>query len=86
VTETFDFDDIDEIAEMNETMDGYEVAYVEDTKYMYAYESQKHVARLSGYFVAPEGGKFTFYIKGKHAVKMYLTVQDNRVRIHTLWC
>ena len=71
------FDELDNIAQMNETTDGYNVSYVEDAKYVY--KIQKHVARLSGYFVAPDNGKFTFYIKGKQVAKMYLTAQNNRV-------
>ena len=78
-------DDIDEIAEMNETLDDYDVSYVEETKYNY--RNTRHVARLSGYFVAPDSGKFTFYIKGQYIAKMYLTTQGNRVcsTIYSLW-
>ena len=62
---------------MNETLYGYNVSYIEDAKY--AFNNQRHVARLSGYFVAPDSGKFTFYIVGRSLAKMYLTAQDNRV-------
>ena len=74
---TLNFNDLDEIAAMNDTLDGYSVSYVEEAKYVY--NNQKHVARLSGYFVAPDSGKFAFFIKGKYTAKMYFTTQNNRV-------
>ena len=63
---------------MNETLNGYNVSYIEEAKYTYT--NDRHVARLSGYFVAPDIGKFTFYIMGKMLAKMYLTSEDSRVR------
>ena len=62
---------------MNETLDGYNVSHIEEAKYTYT--NDRHVARLSGYFVAPDSGKFTFYIMGKMLAKMYLTSEDRRV-------
>ena len=76
-TAILNLDKLDEIADMNETLDGYNVSYVEEAKYTYT--NDRHVARLSGYFVAPDSGKFTFYIMGKHLAKMYFTAQDTRV-------
>ena len=69
--------EVDNIATLNETLDGYNVSYIDDAKY--DYDGQKHVARVSGYFVAPDSGNFTFYIKGEHIAKMYLTAQHTRV-------
>ena len=76
-TKTLNFNDLDEIAAMNDTLEGYNVSYIEEAKYVYS--NQKHVARLSGYFVAPDSGKFAFFIKGKYTAKMYFTTQNNRV-------
>ncbi|KAI0230282.1 Fibrocystin-L [Lamellibrachia satsuma] len=73
------FDELDEIADMNETLNGYNVSYIEEAKYTYT--NDRHVARLSGYFVAPDSGKFTFYIMGKMLTKMYLTSDDRRTEI-----
>jgi len=71
------FDDLDGILDMDETMDGYSVSYIEEAKY--SYDVRRHVARLSGYFVAPDSGKFTFSMRGRRFSKMYLTVKDTRV-------
>ncbi|KAK2180969.1 hypothetical protein NP493_419g08002 [Ridgeia piscesae] len=79
LSKTLNSNDLDEIAAMNETLDGYSVSYIEEAKYVYS--TQKHVARLSGYFVAPDSGKFAFFIKGKYAAKMYFTAQNNRTEI-----
>ena len=38
--------DVDNIATLNETLDGYNVSYIDDAKY--DYDGQKHVARVSG--------------------------------------
>ena len=72
------FEDLDGILDMDETSDGYSVSYIEEAKY--SYDVGKHVARVSGYFVAPDSGKFTFSIRGRRFGKMYLTVKDARVR------
>ena len=64
---------------MNDSLDGYNMSYIDDA--MYVYNIQKHLARVSGYFVAPYSGNFTFYIKGKQMAKMYLTAQNIRVSI-----
>ena len=77
LAKTVTLSDLDEIAAMNDTLDGYSVSYIEEAKYVHS--NQKHVARLSGYFVAPNSGNFTFFIQGKFAVKMYFTTQNNRV-------
>ena len=82
LSKTLNSNDLDEIAAMNETLDGYSVSYIEEAKYVYS--TQKHVARLSGYFVAPDSGKFGFFIKGKYAAKMYFTAQNNRVGLNRL--
>ena len=74
---TVTLSDLDEIVAMNDTLDGYSVSYLEDAKYVYS--NQQHVARLSGYFVAPDSGHFTFFIKGRYTAKMYFTTQNNRV-------
>ena len=76
---TLDFENLDEIAAMNDTLDGYNMSYIDDA--MYVYNIQKHLARVSGYFVAPYSGNFTFYIRGKQMAKMYLTAQNIRVSI-----
>ncbi|KAI0230284.1 Fibrocystin-L [Lamellibrachia satsuma] len=81
-TAILNLDKLDEIADMNETLDGYNVSYVEEAKYTYT--NDRHVARLSGYFVAPDSGKFTFYIMGKHLAKMYFTAQDTRAEIASI--
>ncbi|KAK2177032.1 hypothetical protein NP493_621g00009 [Ridgeia piscesae] len=79
LAKTVTLSDLDEIAAMNDTLDGYSVSYIEEAKYVHS--NQKHVARLSGYFVAPNSGNFTFFIQGKFAVKMYFTTQNNRTEI-----
>ena len=73
------FGDLNRILDMDETLDGYGVSYVEEAKY--SYDVRKHVARVSGYFVAPDSGKFTFSIRGRRFGKMYLTIKGTRVRI-----
>ena len=63
---------------MDAAMSDYRVSYVENAEY--SYDSEPHVARLSGYFVAPDSGQYMFYIMGMHLAKMYLTLNDTRVR------
>ena len=64
---------------MDETAADYSISYLEDAAY--TFKMGRHVTRLSGYFVSPANGEYTFYIKGKHIAKMYLTVRNNTVRV-----
>ena len=59
------------------TENDYLVSYVENAEY--TYDSEPHVARLSGYFIAPDSGQYMFYIMGRQLAKMYLTLNDTRV-------
>ena len=64
---------------MDAAMSDYRVSYVENAEYSYD-DNKPHVTRLSGYFVAPACGQYMFYIMGMHLAKMYLTLNDTRVR------